>query len=61
MIAMIPHSNGLYKIAAVKWSNINKTANAVSGKMLISKAHRKLGHISPSTIKHAVSKALYLA
>ena len=59
-IATIPHSDGLYKIAAVKQSNINKTANAVSGKMLISKAHRKLGHISPSAIKHAVLKGLIL-
>ena len=35
-------------------------ANTVSGKMLISEAHRKLGHIYPSAIKHAVLKGLIL-
>ena len=31
-------------------------ANAAVGKMSISEAHRKLGHISSAAIRHAVSK-----
>ena len=54
-IATIPHSDGLYKIAASKSSNKTETANAASGKMSISEAHRKLGHISYSAVKHAIS------
>ena len=54
-IATIPHSDGLYKIMASKSSNKTETANAASGKMSISEAHRKLGHISYPAIKHAVS------
>jgi hypothetical protein len=56
-IATIPHSDGLYKIAA-KLTSTKNTANVASGKMSISEAHRKLGHISHSAIKHAISKGL---
>ena len=55
-IATIPSSDGLYKIATAKQSN--QSANVVSGKMSISEAHRKLGHISHKAIKHAVAKGL---
>ena len=33
-------------------------ANAAIEKMLMSEAHRKLGHISSAVIKHVVSKGL---
>ena len=52
-IATIPHSKGLYWITAQKQ---NDYASAASGKITISKAHRKLGHISHSSIKNAISK-----
>ena len=54
-VATIPHTNGLYKIVATSPSNKAETANTVSGKMSISEAHRKLGHISYSAIKHMIS------
>jgi len=53
-IATMPHSDGLYKISASKQSNQKDSANVVSGKMSISEAHRKIGHIAHSAIKHAV-------
>jgi GAG-pre-integrase domain len=56
MIATIPNSNGLYKIAANKQTTQSQSANVVSGKMTISEAHRKLGHVLYGAIKHAVSK-----
>jgi GAG-pre-integrase domain len=56
-IATIPNSNGLYRIAAAKQSSKPNLANVISGKMSISKAHRKLGHISPHAIKHAISSS----
>jgi hypothetical protein len=56
MIATIPNSNGLYKIAANKQTTQSQSANVVSGKMMISEAHRKRGHVSYGAIKHAVSK-----
>lgn len=54
-IATIPHSDGLYKVAAIKHPSKGETANAASVKMSISEAHRKLGHVACSAIKHAVS------
>jgi GAG-pre-integrase domain len=56
MIATILNRNGLYKIAANKQATQNQSANVVSGKMTISRAHRKLRHVSYGAIKHAVSK-----
>ena len=50
-ITTIPHTNGLYRIIAMSSSNKAETANTVSGNMSISKAHRKLGHISYSAIQ----------
>jgi GAG-pre-integrase domain len=58
MIATIPHSDGLYKITTQWSSKENQTANAVSGKMTISKAHKKLGHIATSAIKYAIRNGL---
>ena len=57
-IATIPSSDGLDKIAAARRLNQTQTANVVSGKMLISKAHRKLGHVSCHAIKHAILNGL---
>ena len=54
-IATIPHSNGLYKIAATKASDVDDAANVAAGKMTISEAHHKFGHIAHSAIKHAIS------
>ena len=53
-IATIPDSDGLYKIASPIVIDIKNTANIASGKMSLSQAHRKLGHISYSAIKHAI-------
>ena len=55
-IATIPHCNRLYKIAAPKQSNTREIANIASTKISISQAHRKLGHISYSAIKHAITQ-----
>ena len=56
-IAIIPHSDGLYKLVANQ-STKSETANTASTKMSINKAHRKLGHIAHSAIKHAITKGL---
>jgi len=55
-VATIPHSEGLYKIANPKTDVKGAYAATVSGKMSISEAHRKLGHISYGAISHAISK-----
>ena len=55
-IATIPHSDGLYHIAASKESAKMDHANIASKKMTISEAHRKLGHIAHAAVKHAVSQ-----
>ena len=55
-IATIPHSDGLYKIATPKQAKIKDTAIIAAKKMSISQAHRKLGHISYSAIKHGISQ-----
>ena len=59
-IATIPHSDGLYKITAGKCQKSDEMANAAATKMSITEAHRKLGHISISSIKHAISKGLIM-
>jgi hypothetical protein len=41
MIVMIPNSKGLYKIATTKQATEVQAANVVSGKMMISEAHKK--------------------
>ena len=57
-IATIPNSDGLYKIATDKSINTSETANTASGKMSISEAHREMGHIAHSAIRHAISNGL---
>ena len=59
-IATIPHSNGLYKITAQRPLKEGQTTNVVSEKMSISKAHRKLGHVAHSAIKHATADGLIM-
>jgi hypothetical protein len=38
VIAMIPHSNGLYKVVGTKGTNVNETASVASAKISISEA-----------------------
>lgn len=55
-VATIPHADGLYCIALATNTTPETThANVASVKMTISEAHRKLGHISTSAIKHAIT------
>ena len=55
-ITTIPHSEGLYRISSAKSAKNRGHAATASGKMSISEAHRKLGHISYGVITHAISK-----
>lgn len=56
VIATVPHSDGLYRITAEKPASGKTYAAAASGKMTISEAHRRLGHVSCRAISHAVEK-----
>lgn len=56
VIATIPHSDGLYRVIAAKTSSGQSYAATASGKMTISEAHKKLGHVSHRAIIHAVEK-----
>ena len=51
----IPLSDGLYRIIG-KHDKDRGVAAVASGKMLISKAHRKLGHLAYGAVTHAISK-----
>ena len=55
-IVQIPHLQGLYKVIMDNKDKPTLQANAAAGKMTISEAHHKLGHISSVVIKHTVSK-----
>jgi GAG-pre-integrase domain len=55
MVTTIPYMDGLYKLMS-KHPNKVETVNMASGKMSINEAHRKLGHIAHSTVKHTISK-----
>jgi hypothetical protein len=55
IMATIPRANGLYRLANLNKSNCAEHANLATGKMSISEAHRKLGHISHNAIRHAIS------
>ena len=57
-IATIPHSEGLYKIVAMKQPKKSETVNTVALKMSMTEAHKELGHISCSAIKHAIANGL---
>jgi len=59
VIATIPHSNGLYRITS-KATKDGGVAAAVSGKMSITEAHRKLGHLAYGAVTHAIEKG-YIA
>ena len=50
IMATIPHSEGLYCLAAASDMKEIDYANVASVKMTITKAHHKLGHISHTTI-----------
>jgi len=52
---MVPHANGLYCLVDPKWKSPVKHANITTGKMSIGEAHCKLGHISHTTIRNAIS------
>jgi hypothetical protein len=55
IMGTIPRANSLYcLITAGKGTSLNY-ANIATGKMSISEAHRKLGHISHSSIRNAIS------
>ena len=56
VIATIPHFNGLYQIAALKPTKEGDYSATASGKMSISEAHRKLGHISYGAIQNSILK-----
>ena len=56
VIATIPHSDGLYRVSTSNPKPSKSYAAAASEKMMISEAHRKLGHVSHRAIGHAVSK-----
>ena len=55
VMATIPRANGLYRLLNPNAKPCLDHANVAAGKMSISEAHRKLGHISCSAIKHAIS------
>ena len=55
-IATIPRSDGLYHVLESAQNRSAHQANVASEKMNINEAHRRLGHISPVAIKHAISK-----
>jgi GAG-pre-integrase domain len=57
-IATVPHSDGLYQIAAANCLKAELTANTVYGKMSIRETHRRLGHIAHSAIRHTVTNGL---
>ena len=59
-IATIPHSDGLYRIIASKPAKDGGYAAAASGKMSITEAHRKLGHLAYGAVTHAITKG-YIA
>ena len=54
-MATIPQADGLYHLIDLYKVNQMAHANIATGKMSISKAHHKLGHISHTTIKHAIT------
>ena len=55
VIVTIPLSDGLYRIIG-KHDKDGGVAAVASGKMSISKAHRKLGHLAYGAVTHAISK-----
>ena len=54
-MATIPRANGLYRLVDPYKSNPSGHANTAAGKISISEAHCRLGHISHTTIKHPIT------
>ena len=55
-MATIPCANGLYCVSAPEDPPAVNYASIVMVKLTISKAHRKLSHITPSAIKYAIAR-----
>ena len=55
IMATIPQANGLHHLATPTNEKKSRHANIAAGKMSISEVHQRLGHISHTTIKHAIS------
>src|SRR5882762_4938951 len=55
IMGTIPRANGLYRLVNFSKGTSLDHANVAVGKMSISEAHRKLGHISHSAIRNAIS------
>ena len=53
----IPCANGLYRVTAPEDPPTVNYVSIAMVKLTISKAHWKLGHIAPSAIKYAITKA----
>ena len=51
----ILRENGLYHLVNLSKGSCMDHANVAAGKMSISKAHCKLGHISHSAVQNAIS------
>lgn len=54
VIGTIPHADGLYQLLAPKQKSSAEHVNITAGKMSISEAHHKLGHISHTTIRNPI-------
>ena len=54
-MATIPQADGLYHLVNLYKSNPLGHVNIVAGKMSISEAHCRLGHICHTMIKHAIT------
>ena len=55
IMGTILRANGLYHLVNLSKGSRTDHANVAAGKMFISEAHRKLGHISHSAIRNAIS------
>ena len=55
IMGTIPQANGLYHLTNSKRGNHTDHANVATGKIPISEAHCKLGHISHTTVRNAIS------
>ena len=55
IMATIPQAHGLYHLTTPTNENKSEHANIAARKMSISEVHWRLGHISHTVIKHAIS------
>ena len=55
-MVIIPCTNGLYCVTAPEDPPTVNYASIAMVKLTISKAHQKLGHITPSAIKYTIAK-----